>query len=401
MKSETSINDLQRDTLTDILSRLPAKSLLSCQCVCKRFDKLIKNPDFIISHCNRAISTNNADICSISVLSFDKEDRDRSFTDHMLAESAPEDEFELSFSYVKLVNPIASQFVVIGSCNGLFCVDLRAPDERCASFILLWNPVTKQNRFLPKPQIDASAKGVDLVLAFGFEPETSDYKVVRIVYYHSAENSSAMSDEDDMFVMQIEVYKMSMDSWTTFRASTLLCSAVSNVSLEEEPVLPLEIRKSSPVFLKGAFHWLAIDPRNHEDDQSAIVSFDLKDEQLRLMTVLDSFRQGGKLVLINDLLSHIVSHQPRDGLAYDIWVMNSYGVKESWTKQFTVKESLGTLWPLGYWKDEFLLMVEIIRGKRNLFFYNLYTGERKSLPLLENFCFLGFCRYVETLVPVT
>ncbi|KAK1373128.1 F-box domain-containing protein [Heracleum sosnowskyi] len=340
-------------------------------------------------------------ICSISVLSFDKEDRDRSFTEHMLVESTLGDQFELRFSYVKHVNPIASQFVVIGTCNGLFCVDLRAPDERCASFLLLWNPVTKQNRFLPKPQIDASPKGVNFVLAFGFEPESSDYKVVRIVYYHSAENSSVMSDKDDVFVMQIEVYKMSTDSWTTFQENTLLCSAVSNVSLEEEPVLPLEIRKSSPVFLKGAFHWLAIDPRNHDDGQSAIVLFDLKDEQLRLMTVLDSCRQGGKLVLINDLLSHIVSHQPRDGVAYDIWVMNSYGVKESWTKQFTVKESLGTLWPLGYWKDDLLLMVEIILGKRNLFFYNLYTGATKSLPYLEKFSFLGFCRYVETLVPVT
>lgn len=401
MKSETSINDLQRDTLSDILSRLPAKSLLSCQCVCKRFDKLIRNPDFVTTHCNRVTSTSNADICSISVLTFEKEDKDRTFTDHMLIESAPEDQFEVSFSYVKHVNPIASQFVVIGSCNGLFCVDLRAPDERCSSFILLWNPVTKQNRFLPKPQIDASAKGVDLVLAFGFEPETSDYKVVRIVYYHSAENSSVVSDEDNMFVMQIEVYKMSTDSWTTFPASNLLCSAVSNVSLEEEPVLPLEIRKSSPVSLKGAFHWLAIDPRNHEDGQSAIVSFDLKDEQLRLITVLESCRQGGKLLLINELLCHIVSHHSRDGLAYDIWVMSSYGDKESWTKQFTVKECLGTLWPLGYWKDDLLLMVEIIRGKRNLFFYNINTGVRKSLPYLENFSFLGFCRYVETLVPVS
>lgn len=259
MKSDTSIYDLQRDTLSDILSRLPAKSLLSCQCVCKRFDALIRNPDFIASHLNRATSTTYADICSLSILSFDKEDRDRSFTEHMLVECSTDDQFELSCSYVKHLNPIASQFVVIGSCNGLFCVDLRAPDERCASFILLWNPVTKQNRFLPKPQIDALAKGVNLVLAFGFEPETSDYKIVRIVYYHSAENSSAMSDEDDMFVMQIEVYKMSEDSWTTFQASTLLCSAVSNVSLDEEPVLPLEIRKSNPVFLKGAFHWLAID----------------------------------------------------------------------------------------------------------------------------------------------
>ncbi|KAL1819071.1 hypothetical protein ACET3Z_013940 [Daucus carota] len=401
MKSETSINDLQRDTLSDILSRLPARTLLSCQCVCKRFDQLIKNPDFITNHLNRATSTTGADICSISVLSFDEEDRDRSFTDHMLVESSKDNEFELSFSYVKHLNPITSQFVVIGSCNGLFCVDLRAPDERCASYILLWNPVTKQNRYLPKPQINALGKGVNLVQAFGFESETNDYKVVRIVYYHSAENSAAMSDEDDMFVMQIEVFKMSEDCWTTSQASTLLCSADSNMSLEEEPVLPLEIRKSSPVFLKGAFHWLAIDPRNHEDSQSAIVSFDLKDEQLRLITVLDSCRQGGKLVLINELLSHIVSHQPRDGVAYDIWVMNSYGVKDSWTKQFSVKESLGTLWPLGYWRSDLLLMIEILRGKRNVFSYNLSTGARKNLPYLENFSFLGFCTYVETLVPLS
>lgn len=199
---------------------------------------------------------------------------------------------------------------------------------------------------------------------------------------------------------------MSTDSWTTFEAATLPCYGPNNVSLEINSFFPLHIYDNyNTVSLKGAFHWVADNPRNVDETNIAIVSFDLKDEKLKVFTVLDSHRiphiEKGKLLILNESLSLIVTHRSEIGSGFDIWVMNDYGIQESWTKQFTVEQLPGLAWPLGYWKDDLLLMFEIIHNKRRLFFYNLNTQDRKNLPDLGCFYFFTFCTYVETLVPVT
>lgn len=391
-----SISEVPVEILSNILSRLSVRSLLSCQCVCKRFLALIRQPKFIASHLNS--STHTTTFCSVYIRILDENHRNR--IDHILVE----DSSVCSVSYVRQSNPITSHISIIGSCNGLFCADLRTPGEQYGSFILLWNPVTRQNRYLPKPQIDAAGRALQHVLAFGFVPETNDYKIVRIVDYYSSGNS--FPSPDDVYVMQMEVYKMSTDSWTTFETATLPCYGPNNVSLEINSFSPLHIYDNyNTVSLKGAFHWVADNPINVDETNIAIVSFDLKDEKLKVFTVLDSHRipfvEKGKLLILNESLSLIVTHRSEIDSGFDIWVMNDYGNQDSWTKQFSVEQIPGLAWPLGYWKDDLLLMFEFLHNKRRLFFYNLSTQDRKNLPDLGCLYFFTFCPYVETLVPVT
>lgn len=324
---------------------------------------------------------------------------------------------------------------LIGSSNGLFCAHVFQEEEEGYS-ILLWNPVTKQNRFLPKPQIDNSS---EVVLAFGFVPETKDYKVVQIASY-------------PLKPPKIQVYKMSTDSWTIidnttptlsgsvpnhveFKVYSLSCgkwtvmeTSLNDVYMDVNPISRIHIRGpwySSPVPLKGAFHFLAVVPlpiySNYEDlSFIAVVSFDLKDEQLRLIDVLGfdmvpHSLKGITFGLLNESLMLVCTKRH----TCDIWVMNEYGIHESWTKQFSFTEFPKFLWPMEYWKDNILLMAETLHDqgrlsilhdffrpptlhdKRRLYLYNLCTRERKSLAVQGCFDCLTLSNYIETFVQVS
>lgn len=106
----------------------------------------------------------------------------------------------------------------------------------------------------------------------------------------------------------------------------------------------------------------------------------------------------GQLEIVNDLLGLIVLHGPTAD--FDIWVMNDYGNRESWTKHCSVEQFTEFSRPCGYWKDDLLLMVEKCVYSR-LFFYNLRTQESKNVLELEQFYYRHFCSYVETLVPIS
>lgn len=435
----TSISDIPAEIVSNILSRLPARSVLSCQCVCKTFDALIKTPDFIATHVNRTTSVATATLCTIYYGTHERT------TDHILVDNTKGDN---SLSSLKPRNPIAianaiadgDMVCLVDSCNGLFCAhfcyETEGPD------ILLWNPVTKQNRFLPKPQIDNSS---EVVLAFGFVPETKDYKVVQIASY-------------PLKPPKIQVYKMSTDSWSIidnttptlsgsvpnhveFEVYSLSCgkwtvmeTSLNDVYMDVNPISRIHIRGpcySSPVPLKGAFHFLAVVPLpiypNYEDQSFiAVVSFDLKDEQLRLIDVLGfdmvpHSLKGITFGVLNESLM-LVSTKYH---ACVIWVMNEYGIHESWTKQFSFTEFPKSLWPMEYWKDNILLMAETLHDqrrlhdfrrlptlhdfrrlptlhdKRRLSLYNLYTRERKSLAVQGCFDCLTLSSYIETFVPVS
>ncbi|KAB1202164.1 hypothetical protein CJ030_MR8G020242 [Morella rubra] len=64
-------------------------------------------------------------------------------------------------------------------------------------------------------------------------------------------------------------------------------------------------------------------------DWEAILSFDMRNEVA--------------------LAVHIKGEEPFD---MDIWLLLAYGVKESWTKLFTVGPLTGITLPLGFWKND-------------------------------------------------
>ncbi|XP_074350940.1 uncharacterized protein LOC141690171 [Apium graveolens] len=159
--------DLPVKLLSQILLRLPVRSLLSCQYVYKSFDELIRSPTFIASHVIHN-STSSTDTycdtyCAVHILAIDEDYKE---CEHILIET--EDNNEISTSHVRQSNPLTTPIFVIGSCNGLFCASIDISDEQWGSHIMIWNPATIDNRYLPKPKNDDPNLLPILALAFGF-----------------------------------------------------------------------------------------------------------------------------------------------------------------------------------------------------------------------------------------
>ncbi|KAE8736000.1 F-box and associated interaction domains-containing protein [Hibiscus syriacus] len=112
-------------------------------------------------------------------------------------------------------------------------------------------------------------------------------------------------------------------------------------------------------FLNGALHWRRFHPSGGE----FIHSFDFDTEHFGKVLPPDHFLEldefaaefttsgvlGGCLFII---------HFP-DFKQFDIWVMKEYGVKESWTKQFIIKD----MFPKGYGSDSYEPLIVLSNGE--------------------------------------
>lgn len=387
-RGATSIFELPEDILREILLRLPVRSLLSCQCVCKSFNILTRNPNFMATHVKRASTSNTTTFCSVFLYGSD-EIQDRN--DHLLLENSDD---SVSSSFVRRSNPVSCDISIVGSCNGLFCAKFETPGDENGGHFLIWNPTTRENRYVLKPRVNASRNSHTVALAFGYTSKTNDYKVVRIVSHFDLEKP----------LVKVQVYNMSTDDWSIYDVTTLPCHEPDLVPPNVNSPLILS-GISSPYFIRSinqAFHWLAEGPGVEDRLSKSVVSFDLEEEQLKLLTWLDPFTiplvELGILDSLNDSLSLIVPQINCPNSTFDIWVMNDYGSQESWTRRLTVDRFDGIARPVGYWKDDlFIMNMEEIYT----FFYNLKTQEVKFFPVEVYSIFATFCDYVETFETVS
>jgi hypothetical protein len=186
------------EVVVDILQRLPVKSVIRFRCVSKSWNSLITSPAFVHSHLNQSIPNNNNLLivrhCSSSAnRALDKEHY-KLFYDNEAFEECAEFDFPAKSRSLK-------HFGLIASENGLICL---SEQER----YVLWNPSIRKCWNLPKPCITARKhSGSTCHEAFGFDPRTNDYKVVRIVIHHSTKDAL------------VEVYSVSTCSWRLSSAS--------------------------------------------------------------------------------------------------------------------------------------------------------------------------------------
>lgn len=398
VKTPTSIYDLSDDNLGEIFLRLPVRSVLSCQCVSKRFSEVITNPNFKDSHVNRAITSNTTSYCSDLLCGGESGSNEilKVRYDRILLENS---HCSVSFSYVRLSNPISCRISIVGSCNGLLCAQLKPPMYQNGSYILIWNPVTRENRYVADSKINVSTFKNTLALAFGCTPKTHDYKVVRIVAYVNRGN--ALQQSDSVLVIKLEVYNMSTDNWSTYEIKTLQCRETDHMPPQVNPVILLGMSWSPNTrSLRGAFHWLSNATAEASRNDKTILSFDLQKEQLRLFTVLDSnkipYVENGMLDCLNDSLSMIIPHYIYPETCFDIWEMTKYGDRNSWIKKLTVDQFRGlAAQPIGFWKDNLFLTV-VLMGNGLLCLYNLRTQEMKFFTIAWKIYSATFCNYVET-----
>lgn len=162
---------------------------------------------------------------------------------------------------------------------------------------------------------------------------------------------------------------------------------------------------SSHAFLHGAVHWI----RYRSDKSMVIVISDVHEEVFREIEVPSGIAHLGEenlsLMVYRDSLSvgagerFMFLIEPLSGVL-SIWVMRQYGVKESWTKQFSIDmlDQRGFRRIVGFRKCGKML---VVKGDRDLVSYEPETeisawvgelelayGSIEAIPLVETLVLL-------------
>ncbi|KAG8388461.1 hypothetical protein BUALT_Bualt02G0128200 [Buddleja alternifolia] len=320
-----SIKKLEEPTvpeeiITEILLRLPVKSLLKFKCVSKSWFVLISSYEFAKSHLK--LSTKNdiyahdrlvfvlgskllpMDIYTCSLQSVFECSASNGYVCPVTDANLPVHRVSIDYPYE------ANDWIWLeGSCNGLVCVSLSV------STLILWNPATRKLKALPDSGIDLSSDYYGLTYGFGFDELHDDYKVVEFFRF-----DRHMSEIE----IQVKVYSLRTNSWK------ILSNWPGGDTFG-----------GSAKFLNGAIHWLVtyIDERG-----CAIISHDLSTDafaELPMPDIEDEDEDEDEDVdndvrvqikLLGGCLSICCEHSTY----IDIWVMKEYGVKKSWSKDVRI-----------------------------------------------------------------
>ncbi|XP_059438985.1 F-box/kelch-repeat protein At3g23880-like [Corylus avellana] len=356
--------ELPEDLVTEILLWLPVVSLLRCKCVCKSWYALITHQNFVTKH----IQHNKKNSNTLLLVKMRDEIFDVVST--------------LSYETLQVLDsqPLPPPFLVLGSCNGLVCLH-----DDYALRVVLWNPATKETKVVPKsnlPQfVSAFHKlGVDGI-GFGFDAKTNDYKIINLLTIYESHSRGKMA--------QSEVYSLNADSWRKVDTPPFSISPVySSV-------------RGMNTYTNGMASLEA-----YGDNRGNLLSFDMSNEVF-LKTpkpddvFLDEFSDWTDIFVLNESIALIVLvwDKGMSEICYDIWLLLEVGVKDSWTKLFSIGPftDFKQPRPLGFWKNDAVLF-ENLDGQMVL--YDPSTKEMTNLPIHGETYSLQLVTYMETLVSV-
>ncbi|KAF9604610.1 hypothetical protein IFM89_008876 [Coptis chinensis] len=185
---------------------------------------------------------------------------------------------------------------ILGACNGLLCIALNF------DILYIWNPSTGEYRCLRKPLLPYTSSYIQGT-GLGYIATSDDYELVHFV-----------SNE-------VKVYSLRKESW-----ERTIRGVGYNITKEA----------TSGIFVQGALHWKTIQSIEENHHLKVVIAYDMVDKKFRevsqphydagyyhtLVSVLDGF-----LCMFCRYEHHTVA-----------WVMKDYGMKESWTKLYSVEE---------------------------------------------------------------
>uniref|UniRef100_A0A2N9HSX7 F-box domain-containing protein n=1 Tax=Fagus sylvatica TaxID=28930 RepID=A0A2N9HSX7_FAGSY len=346
-------DSLPVEIVTQILIRLPIKSIIISTSVCKTWKSLIQNPTFIPTHLHHSINNNNHHHLLFRLCQDGKEiyalhnDDDDDFTEHT--------RFDFPFHAVN-----DNTFRVVGTCNGLVCLSDDLIVNKVHHFFL-WNPCVRKFVKLPYPNLTYKTHGgVSASIGFGFDAKTNDYKVVRMVNLPNPNSNSKNLRRDRP---KVEVYTLSTGEWRMVTAAL--------------PPICTVLGLQQVAFVNGALHWLAF--RWTDDDliYHFVLVFELEDEVFREIQLPElpgyenTYDLDGPVSVYKNCLAlfkkryyrhyRIDFFENKEGSSdQNIWVMKEYGVASSWTKVFTITDQDPDMpFAIGFRRNgEFVLQVE-------------------------------------------
>lgn len=312
-RKETHILDLTSHIVGNILSRLPIKSIFCCRCVCSTWRSVIADPLFTKRRLDRAdedifLRTDSSRRISAFVHFVDIESIRTTVPPLDLCDKL-ETRIDMRFALPncnqkdKSIAMEKRKLDVVNSCSGFLC--LRKNSFKSPSIVC--NPITGEFVMIPKPKKYQTIKSM-IVSGFGCCSKSDEYKVVRLVFQDSATDRIA------------EVYTLGTNSWRNVGCAP------------DDPT-----QGSSATYLNGAIHWLC-------DGKSPdiIMAFDIEDEQFRVVPPPPNIGDKQKACVRSNYLtmgllggSLFVCDNTSFG-CFHIWVMEDYGVQDSWMNKFSI-----------------------------------------------------------------
>lgn len=331
------------EIVAQILLFLPVKSLIQLTPICKSWYYLIKDPQFISAHLHHSIylAKNNIDKIDDHGYLLATPCKFKPYGDKYFCFVICPDNLNV---LEKLELPICTRNMtveIVNSCNGVLCLTECYPNA-FGHVVYLWNISIRKFKTLENPKLVLRNSIVfKSVTGFGYDYNTSDYKVVRILYFK------------DNVAPETEVYSVKMGSWRRVGVNVDFIAHCSSASVP---------------FVNGAVHWMAQPYRLGNLGKymfpvnDFIMAFDIVDEVFRKIALpLNCSRFNACVMDFKESLSLYVPIRSPDDI-YEgcyIWVMSEYGVAKSWSKLFTINVFAPIrVRPLGLAKNEKLMFVK-------------------------------------------
>ncbi|KAL6550559.1 hypothetical protein OROMI_021047 [Orobanche minor] len=302
---------LPEELIIEILSWACVTSLVRCKSVCKLWLSIISEPEFIkAQHMNSVIKVPSIIVISARI----GVDNVESYGLCDATVVYPQED-ETQQVPVPLLSPFDS-LIFISSINGIACVC-----NAIHSDIYLFNPLTRMSRKLPPEIIPENIRpfannAVRFDVAFGFDSESNDYKVLKIAYRELAHYSNRTLD-----VLSLNLYSSNSDSWREIQVGIALPSLVYC------PIVPVLI--SGPV-VDGVLYLEAV---------NTIVTFNLHSEIFGLIPYPSFNHKRKSNVFDFEGSVVVVLESVRDGSLDEkeasLWTMEAVSDEVFWNKIFT------------------------------------------------------------------
>ncbi|XP_009780933.1 F-box protein At5g07610-like [Nicotiana sylvestris] len=223
--SETSLNEISgdrsadfpasvteitgnADLLTEILLRIPPKSLLRSQTVCKYWYSLISSQSFRRLQCRRKHSSRKVDGLCFCWWVYGND-----HLEFIPFNGMPKKQMSMiPLAFKNLATCTTSKLQSLHSCNGLFCINFNLGVANQVYYV--YNPSTNQHRLIPLPDMRKNNTFEVMVMNMAFDPMVSDtYRIVCVmksngVYEFSVYSSESGVWEDSKEILDIKQYSL-------------------------------------------------------------------------------------------------------------------------------------------------------------------------------------------------
>ncbi|KAL8128628.1 hypothetical protein V2J09_017783 [Rumex salicifolius] len=353
-----SKHNVPLDIWSEILSRLPVKSLVRFRLVSKSWKELIDDPDFCRSHLDHFKNNSNesqllvvqgwVEYCIIRCSETLK-------TTRRLGCLGSWD--RKNNAYKSTATPgFNGNWHIWFSVDGL--IMLKCIAHVLKTKLMLWNPSIKKCRLIPHSHDIALDISKCVELGLGFDPLIKDYKLVRVTLHSST-------------VCSVEIYTVGAASWRTIAVHGKASSSWPWTACERESV-----------YLNGCLYFISGN-REAASRSKELIAFDLSTEVFKIanLPVYDNSAPKDdyhdSLVFVDGGCSLALLRF--SNLGGSIWAYDNAASSSSsscWSMRCTFARSIPRFL---YLKKNGDLLFGMDKG-RQVVSYNIQTEEEKLLP---------------------